>query len=61
MLPFSVESRAATCRVRYSYPDPVDNFCSVIVTPLKAARRRRVARCWRMKEVCGGRGLKEWP
>jgi hypothetical protein len=44
MLPFSVESSAATCRVRYSYPDPADNFCSVIVTPLKAANRPRVAR-----------------
>jgi hypothetical protein len=44
MLRFSVESSAATCPVRYSYPDPADSFCSVIVTPLKAARSARVAR-----------------
>ncbi len=35
--PFTVESIAATCRVRYSYPDPADSLCSVIVTSPNAA------------------------
>ena len=53
-MPFSVESSAATCRVRYSYPDPVESLWSVMVTSQTAGGRSRVAsaRGW-MKEVCG--------
>lgn len=51
---------AATCRVRYSYPDPAASFFNVIVTPIKAGTGSRVATPdSSVKEVCsekeGGR------
>ena len=34
MWPFSVESIAATCRVRYSYPSPAVSLCRLITPAL---------------------------
>ena len=58
--PSSVESAAATWRVRYSYPDPAASFFNVIVTPHQGRNRAASGHPdSSVKEVCsekeGGR------